>query len=231
MKNDKSFDDNKSINDNEDKSSTSIENIEELNKDNEAKSLFKDKKTKYLLMGMISLLLCVFTFIIVYEISYKKLGTTPKVESKDDNVELANDTVVILQSNNGSKGYNIDKIYTVAELKNQYKLSGDVTKKEIEGLFEKQNYTIQDNSNVRLVFNRVNGQYVKGKYYIGDKDGYIAIYKCNDEGQLVIEDEKNDVSNSKTENLDEESRDIIMNFKKSFDTKEDAEEAMTEFTT
>lgn len=247
MKNNESFNDNQNNNDINEGNSV-VENDKKIDDDNvntddissydEDKGKekvihpFLEKSKKYLLSLMITMLILLFTFIGVYEISFRYMNKKLSESSISIlNKNLEDDTVVILQSQNGSKGTNIDKIYTIKEIKKKYDMTGDVTRDDIEKIFKKQNYSIESDSNVRLVFNRKSSKYTVGKYYIGEKDGYLAIYKCNEEGDLIIEDENKDIYKNftKVSSLDDISQKMIKNHEKSYNTKEEAEEDITEY--
>ena len=68
------------------------------------------------------------------------------------------------------------------------------------------------------------------KYYIGEKDGFLAIYKTDNDGTLLIENSEDVYSNNKkVDNLRESDKNKIKNFEFEYDTKEDAEEGLSEF--
>ena len=67
-----------------------------------------------------------------------------------------------------------------------------------------------------------------GKYYIGEKDGYIAIFKAGEDGRPFIE-KPEDVSTKKIEDLPEVDRSKISNFEKKYDTREECEENITNY--
>ena len=68
----------------------------------------------------------------------------------------------------------------------------------------------------------------KNKYYIGEKDGYIAIFKTGEDGRAFIE-KPEDVSTKKIEDLPEVDRNKIKNFEKKYDTREECEENITNY--
>ena len=173
-----------------------------------------------------------FTFVISYEVSYRIVTKNNKstASSKVEKINLSDDTVVVLKSKKDS-GYITDKIYTVKELKNIYKLKSNITEDDLKNLFGKQDYNISENTQVRLVFNKNSNSFIPNKYYIGEKNGYLAIYKSNDKGELFIENESSDiyVNQKKVDTLDDISKRKIKNFEKYYDTKDEAEEEITEY--
>ena len=68
------------------------------------------------------------------------------------------------------------------------------------------------------------------KYYIGEKDGYFAIYKTDSEGNLTIENEDDVYRDSRSINfLQGEDLEDIKNLKHCYDTKDEAIEKLTAY--
>ena len=189
------------------------------------------KKKKLFVISLIAVAF-LFTFVISYEVSYRIVTKNNKntASSKVEKINLSDDTVVVLKSKKDS-GYITDKIYTVKELKNIYKLKSNITEDDLKNLFGKQDYNISENTQVRLVFNKNSNSFIPNKYYIGEKNGYLAIYKSYDKGELFIENESSDiyVNQKKVDTLDDISKRKIKNFEKYYDTKDEAEEEITEY--
>lgn len=92
-------------------------------------------------------------------------------------------------------------------------------------------YELEDAGESELTFKREASKSVNpNKYYIGEKEGYLAIYKSDDNGNLFIEKDS-DVykDHKKVEMLPEDDKTKISNFDLEYDTKEDAEEDLSEF--
>ena len=72
---------------------------------------------------------------------------------------------------------------------------------------------------------------IPGHYYIKEYNGYLAIYKCNDDYELVIEDEEEDVFMNVMEYsyFNDQDREYFESHKATFDNKEDARNYMTQF--
>ena len=72
---------------------------------------------------------------------------------------------------------------------------------------------------------------IPGRYYIEEYNGYLAIYKCNDDYELVIEDEEDDVFMNVMEYsyFNDQDREYFESHKATFDNKEDARNYMTQF--
>ena len=72
---------------------------------------------------------------------------------------------------------------------------------------------------------------IPGHYYIEEYNGYLAIYRCNDDYELIVEDEEDDVFMNAMEYsyFNEEDREYFENHKATFDSKEEARNYMTQF--
>lgn len=188
-----------------------------------------DNKKKYFIASFIILCL-LFTFVLSYEVSYRRTAVKNNIQASEQKQNLNDDTLVVLKSKQDD-GYITDKIYTIKEVKQLYKLSKDISKDELKNIFVKEDYSLQEASNTRVVFNRNSTKFITNKYYLGEKDGYLAIYKSNDKGELIIENLDTDVyvNQRKVSTLDEASKKKIQTFQKYYNTRDDAEENLTEF--
>ncbi len=72
---------------------------------------------------------------------------------------------------------------------------------------------------------------IPGHYYIEEYNGYLAIYKCNDNYELVVEDEEEDVFMNAMEYsyFNDTDREYFESHKASFSSKEEARNYMTQF--
>ena len=77
----------------------------------------------------------------------------------------------------------------------------------------------------------VNSAEVIDHYYIEEYNGYLAIYKCNDNYELVVEDEEEDVFMNAMEYsyFNDTDREYFESHKASFSSKEEARNYMTQF--
>ena len=69
---------------------------------------------------------------------------------------------------------------------------------------------------------------MKNKYYLGEKDGYFAIYKSDENGKVFIEDESDVYRSSKMVNtIPKDDQEAIKSFKFGYDTKDEAKEILS----
>lgn len=152
-------------------------------------------------------------------------NTTTAVEiNKDD--ELNDNTKIYLYA-----GEKKEKEATLAELKKELNIDGNLTQSELSKALKDKGYVLEIESNGEMTYKRDISKSVKpNKYYIGEKDKYLAIFKTDDNGTLSIENSEDVYSNSKkVDNLREIDKNKIKNFELEYDSKEDAEESLSEF--
>ena len=104
-------------------------------------------------------------------------------------------------------------------LKDSYKIV--LTKRTVDD-------SVSSTDDYQMIFERAAGTLEPNKYYIGDKDGYIAIYKSDVNGIPVIENE-DDITQREVSLLMEIDQNMIRNYEMVFDTKEECEEALSNF--
>lgn len=115
---------------------------------------------------------------------------------------------------------------TLKDLKKELGIKNDLTEEELSDLLVKDGYNLTQECTNKLYYTRT---VAPNKYYIREYNGYLAIFKSDNKCKLKIEDENTDVFNRKKfENLTEKDRESINNFEREFNTKEEAEEAISE---
>lgn len=188
------------------------------------------KKKKLFIGIMITL---VFIFSITYYLTNKYLNSNkqPKDNSvaasqinKDD--ELKENTKVYLYA-----GEKKEKELTLAELEKELNLDKNLNTSELSKALKDKGYALEIESNGEMTCKRDAYSAVKpDKYYIGEKDGFLAIYKTDDNGTLTIEHSNDVYSNSKkVDSLGDIDKNKIRNFELEYDSKDDAEESLSEF--
>ena len=99
---------------------------------------------------------------------------------------------------------------------------------QVVELYKQKGYSVSSTDDYQMIFERAVGTLEPNKYYIGDKDGYIAIYKSDVNGIPVIENE-DDITQREISLLMEIDQNMIRNYEMVFDTKEECEEALSNF--
>ncbi|MDU4750474.1 MAG: hypothetical protein E6X86_05555 [Clostridium butyricum] len=173
---------------------------------------------------------------IIFSLTYyfcDKYITKPIVEKEnatvvnnDSSNDLSDETKVCLYSGDVKEGE-----LSLGDLKKQLNIGDDLTETELSKALKDKGYVLVLTSEKELTFKRDPSQTVKpNKYYIGEKDGYLAIYKTDENGTLLIENSDDVYNDRKTiDSLTPADITKIKNFKYEYDTKEEAEENLSEF--
>ena len=173
---------------------------------------------------------------IIFSLTYyfcDKYITKPIVEKEnatvvnnDSSNDLSDETKVCLYSGDVKE----DEL-SLGDLKKQLNRGDDLTETELSKALKDKGYVLVLTSEKELTFKRDPSQTVKpNKYYIGEKDGYLAIYKTDENGTLLIENSDDVYNDRKTiDSLTPADITKIKNFKYEYDTKEEAEENLSEF--
>ena len=185
---------------------------------------------KKLFIGMT--LTLVIIFFITYYLSDKYIANknikNNAVEASqiDKSNQLSDNTKIYLFS-----GESKEKESTIADLKKELNINGDLTKGELSKVLSEKGYVLELNSDGEMTYKRDVSKAVKpNKYYLGEKDGFLAIYKTDQDGILSIENNEDVYSNSKkVDSLRELDKEKIKNFEFEYNTKEEAEEGVSEF--
>ncbi|VYU46822.1 hypothetical protein [Clostridium tertium] len=202
------------------------------NKDTKNRSLNKKQKAS-LLVSFVTLL--AITFCASYYIT--NYITNPNNKSKDveaenetvysENNYLSDNTFVSLNTND-----NVDMIDTLLKLKEKLGFKDKLTLEELSSELLKKGYELYEKSEDKLVYTRTEesseNTLEANKYYLGEENGYISIFKTDDSGN-IIESEKKVYSDSKPlSNLPETDQNYIKENKFSFDNKDDALQKLSE---
>ena len=186
-------------------------------------------KRKLFIFITISLaLIFTLTYCIADRYMMKKKAEKENTAVATQNTEknIADDMKICLMS-----GDNTDEELSLKDLREKYNLDSALTINKICSALKAIGYELEDAGESELTFKREVSKSVKpNKYYIGEKEGYLAIYKSDDNGNLFIEKDS-DVyrDHKKVEMLPEDDKIKISSFELEYDTKEDAEEDLSEF--
>lgn len=144
--------------------------------------------------------------------------------------EVNENAQIILKTKTKDNKTLLDKSLTFEDLK---KIIGKdkIEKSDLQNYYSKLNYSIESfNENTIVLLRETTNVLNPNKYYLGEKDGFIALFKTDDKGNPKIEDDKNDISTKKVTDLSDIDQNKIINFQKVYDTKEEAEEDLSQYT-
>lgn len=207
-------------------------NNEFNNKDLNNEKKYTNKKLS--LLSAVIVLTLVVSFVGSYLITNRL--TNPKyTEGIDEanktvynNTKALDDNMILVLMNEGV----VEKEQSISEFKKDNSILTDINEQFIVNFFEANGYNLESLEDKKVVFVKDGTTNVlkPNKYYIGEKDGYFAIYKTDDKGNLSIENNDDIFKNSRTISfLKGKDLDEIKNFKYYYDTKEEAIEKLTSY--
>lgn len=193
---------------------------------------FNNIKNNDKIKNLIFILLGIFIFASSYMITYfynsrKIQQTNMKVTEKKGELVLAENMDVIFTRRTLDDHVVVDYKTTIGEMVKNDEIKGE-NMDELISAVEKDGYELVSSTSGEIIFLNDMGILEAGKYYIGEKDGYIAIFKAGEDGRAFIE-KPEDVSTKKIEDLPEVDRSKISNFEKKYDTREECEENITNY--
>ena len=192
------------------------------------------KRNKYFIISiMICLMITIFSISYIWTLDwltnnensiYKDNKNSYASLSNGDQV-LSLDTLITLKLK--VKDSNLE--YTVKSIKAKdlvEVLNGKITLIALENYFSRDNYKTYSSSRKELVFIK-DSKFEPNKYYLGSSDdGFVAIFKCNTEGVLFIEDTSNDKSEKKVTSLPQSDIEFLNNFQYKYESKEAAQDEL-----
>lgn len=177
------------------------------------------------------IMLGVGTYFITDRLTNSKYNKEETITEKTvyNNTKALGDEIKIILMSDGV----VTKEQNVLEFKEENSIASDISEQFIVNFFLSEGYKLEELIDTRLVFSKDSTSIVvePNKYYIGEKDGYFAIYKSDKNGKLTIESEEDIYSNSRPISFLQDQDDLkrIKEFKNSFDTKEEAKEKLTAY--
>lgn len=157
--------------------------------------------------------------------------TNPKYDASIEDRTVYNSTDVLEDTTTIAliSGDNIDKEQSLKEFKEENNIQVDVNQQFLIDFLDDSGYKLEALDNNKIVFKKENSEniLVANKYYLGEKDGYFAIYKTDENGRAFIEEE-NDVFRDykKVNTIPVSAEEEIKSFKHYYDSKEEALERL-----
>lgn len=185
-------------------------------------------------MFVVMTLLLAIIFSLTYYLCDRYVTNRPSIEKENATVvdktssetDLSDETKICLYS-----GEVKEEELSLGDLKKQLNIGDELNKSDLSKALKDKGYVLVLTSEKELTYKRDPSQTVKpNKYYIGEKDGYFAIYKTDKDGTLMIEDDGSVYKDyKKVDSLTPADITKIKNFEFEYDTKEEAEENLSEF--
>lgn len=207
-----------------------MDNMENRNDEfnnNEKKTVDRNKMAKVLsAIAFLAILFCGTYFITDYvNNSNRKIIEDEggeKVVLNQTPQALKDDTIVTLKTKE-----KLDSEKKLLELKVELQLTGSVTKESLEKALASKGYKIDKIEEEKLVFKRQSEHVlIPNKFYLGEKDGKLAVFKTNEDGEpMDIYIDKAPINI-----LPEGTQQSLKNFEKYYDTEEEAHMKLTAYT-
>lgn len=185
----------------------------------------KDKKKRFIIAA--SLLLCILIFLVTYLITYNlnKLNSDVNFVNRNNyEIMSKNNTRELVIVNENSDGEFLEK--------NRIKLELSDINKIFTDMYPIGGYEIIDFNDKAIILKEINDKkFDPNMYYIGEKDGYITVFKSDEDGNLFIEDESLDISSKKVESLPIADRELVVNYELKSNEREDVQDMLSELET
>ena len=190
---------------------------------NEKKKSIRNKVTLFIVL----LIVCFFsTYFIVDRLTNSKNKDVNDNQSKTtvyNTNSLSDDMKIILK---------VDGKVENSETLKEFKLDNNidnVNEQFLVDYYASKGYSVESLSEKKVVLNKDEEVILEpNKYYLGEKDGYFAIYKSDENGKVFIEDESDVYRSSKMVNtIPKDDQEAIKSFKFGYDTKDEAKEILS----
>ena len=190
---------------------------------NEKKKRIRNKVTLFIVL----LIVCFFsTYFIVDRLTNSKNKDVNDNQSKTtvyNTNSLSDDMKIILK---------VDGIVETSETLKEFKLDNNidnVNEQFLVDYYASKGYSVESLSEKKVVLNKDEEVILEpNKYYLGEKDGYFAIYKSDENGKVFIEDESDVYRSSKMVNtIPKDDQEALKSFKFGYDTKDEAKEILS----
>ncbi len=190
---------------------------------------FKINKKKMVLLSVaLGILVFSGSYMVSYFYNKEKISETNAViENEKSSLILKDNYKIVLTKRTVSDEIIVESNIEVKEIKKELNIK-EINVEQVVDLYKGKGYSVASTDDYQMVFERAVGTLEPNKYYIGDKDGYIAIYKSDINGIPVIESE-DDITEREVGLLMEIDQNMIRNYEMVFDTKEECEEALSNF--
>ena len=196
---------------------------------NEKNKNEKLKKLYYIISVIVLLGIC---FSVSYLITDRL--TNPKYDKT--NIEKSEDKIVYSSKEKLSDDFTIEFIegsqvireLSLKEFKSENDIDVDVTEQFLLNYIETTGYKLEALEDDRMVFKKQDEKaLLPNKYYLGEKDGYFAIYTTDDNGKAYIENDTDVFKDyKKIDTIPISAEEDIKSLKYCYDSKEEALERL-----
>lgn len=202
--------------------------------ENEKKKISRMKKAASILwiVALFAIVICA-SYLITDRLTNPKYNEGNEVVNEEEKIVYNNtnaleDDMIIRLMSDGQ----LEREESVAEFKSNNGITTDISEQFIISFYSTEGYEISVLDSSSMVFAKLNGTITlePNKYYIGEKDGYLAIYKTDQNGNAFIEEEQDVFKNSMPiKSIHPSVQEEIKGFKHVYNTKEEAKIGISEY--
>ena len=183
-------------------------------------------------IALLSIALGALFFAGSYTVSYfynreKIHEANAEIENEKQSIVLKDSYKIVLTKRTVDDDIIVENNLDVKTIKKELDVR-ELNVEQVVELYKQKGYSVSSTDDYQMIFERAVRTLEPNKYNIGDKDGYIAIYKSDVNGIPVIENE-DDITQREVSLLMEIDQNMIRNYEMVFDTKEECEEALSNF--
>lgn len=184
-----------------------------------------NNKNNFIILGIIGISIVIFlsAYMITYKVISFKNDTNFVNRNSYESISKNNtrDLVVVSQNDDGEF---MEKNRMKLELMDINKIFTDV--------YPLGKYEIIDFNDKSIVLKEKDeNNFNPNMYYIGEKNGYITVFKSDNNGKLFIENEKVDISSKKVDSLPVSDRNLVLNYQLSSDNRDEMQYILSELET
>lgn len=191
-----------------------------------------NKTRKFILLSAIILTLMFVISFFVFDYYFDK---GQNIGEETDQITMANDKNNALDEKTKItlfKGDKKEKESTLKDMKKDLNLDGDVTKEALSKALEKQGYKLDAVYDNEISYKRSEESAVEpNKYYIKEYEEYFTVFGSDSEGNLTLTNPQIDMhlnEKKKFKDLPKADQDMISKLELKFNTKDEAEEKLSE---
>lgn len=184
-----------------------------------------NNKNNFIILGIIGISIVIFlsAYMITYKVISFKDDTNFVNRNSYESISKNNtrDLVIVSQNDDGEF---MEKNRMKLELMDINKIFTDV--------YPLGKYEIIDFNDKSIVLKEKDeNNFNPNMYYIGEKNGYITVFKSDNNGKLFIENEKVDISSKKVDSLPVSDRNLVLNYQLSSDNRDEMQYILSELET
>ena len=184
-----------------------------------------NNKNNFIILGIIGISILIFlsAYMITYKVISFKNDTNFVNRNSYESISKNNtrDLVIVRQNDDGEF---MEKNRMKLELMDINKIFTDV--------YPLGKYEIIDFNDKSIVLKEKDeNNFNPNMYYIGEKNGYITVFKSDNNGKLFIENEKVDISSKKVDSLPVSDRNLVLNYQLSSDNRDEMQYILSELET